>query len=66
MYFGWILLMCLELLQKAVALRFEILQRGISIISSEFPGAIPVFSCRQGYIPVNRPKREGVLVADVA
>ena len=38
----------------------------VSIINSELPGAIPVFSCRQGYIPVNSPKREGVLVAEVA
>ena len=35
------------------------------MISSEFPGAMPVFSCRHGYIPVRSPKREGVLVAEV-
>lgn len=29
------------------------------MISSEFPGAMPVFSCRHGYIPVRSPKREG-------
>ena len=38
----------------------------VSIMSSELPGAIPVFSCLQGYIPVRSPKREGVLVAEVA
>ena len=40
--------------------------QAVSMISSELPGAMPVFSCRQGYIPVRRPKREGVLVEEVA
>lgn len=39
--------------------------QAVSMISSEFPGAMPVFSCRHGYIPVRSPKREGVLVAEV-
>ena len=39
---------------------------GATKISSELPGAMPVFSCRQGYIPVSSPKREGVLVEEVA
>ena len=35
-------------------------------IAPELPGAMPVFSCRQGYMPVSSPKREGVLVEEVA
>ena len=37
-----------------------------SVYVTQEPGAIPVFSCLQGYIPVRSPKREGVLVAEVA
>ena len=36
------------------------------MMSSELPGRMPVLPCRQGYMPVSRPKRDGVLVDEVA